>query len=175
VSYSFYDGQSAASTNSLTPLLFQETASGSGVFSVIGVGASSTGFTPAAVNTEAFTLAGGTATAGANTFVGYLDGQITGQAGSTFTFSGNAGTVSVTYPGDGGPDPYFFGNGISGPGALTLGSAMAANTFVGFGQATRTYAFDVTTTPEPGFYGLLALGLGGLGMFVSRRRKANKA
>jgi hypothetical protein len=172
-SYSFYDGQSAASSNYLTPLLFEETAPGT--FSMIGIGASSTGFTANAVNTETFTLAGGTATAGADTFFGYLDGQISGQTGTTFTFTGNAGTVSTTYPGNGGPDQYFLGNGGSGPGSLTLGSSTAANSFVGVGQATRTYALDVTTTPEPGFYGLMALGLSGLGIVVSRRRKANKA
>src|ERR1035438_4705270 len=72
LSYSFYDGQTSVSTY-LTPILFEE--SGGNVFTVIGIGASATGFTPDAINNESFTLLAGSAKVlDTNTFFGYLDG-----------------------------------------------------------------------------------------------------
>jgi hypothetical protein len=41
----------------------------------------------------------------------------------------------------------------------------------GPGGAPRIFGVTLTATPEPGFYGLLALGLTGLATIVSRRRK----
>jgi hypothetical protein len=42
----------------------------------------------------------------------------------------------------------------------------------GPGGAPRIFGVDLTATPEPGFYGLLALGLTGLATIVSRRKRA---
>jgi len=166
-SYAFYDGQTSASGNYLTPILFEE--SSGNLFTVIGIGASATGFTPSAVNDESFTLRAGSATVeDTNTFFGYLDGQLTSAGNGIFTVTGNAGTISTTYPGNGGPVQYF----ISEVAQLGVDTTLTGITFGSQGQSSRTYALEVTT-PEPGFYGLLGLELSGLVIVtvVSRRRK----
>jgi hypothetical protein len=167
LSYAFYDGQTLASTNYITPILFEE--SSGNVFTVIGIGASATGFTPNGINPEQFTLLAGSATVeDTNTFFGYLDGRLTYAGGGIYTVTGNAGTISTTYPGNGGPSQYFIGEVAS----LGVNTALTGNTFGSQGQSSRTYALQVTT-PEPSFYGLLGLELSGLVIVtvVSRRRK----
>lgn len=46
--------------------------------------------------------------------------------------------------------------------------------FVDFNNQTGTQVI-ATATPEPGFYGLLTLGLGGIATVVSRRKRAARA
>ena len=167
LSYSFFDGQTSASDNYLTPILFEE--SSGDLFTVIGIGASATGFTPDAINSESFTLLAGSATvADANTFFGYLDGQLISDGHGNYTVVRNAGTISATYPGNDGPSQYY----IPPVSSLGVNTILSANTFGSVGQASRTYAIQVTT-PEPGVYSLLGLELSGLVIVtvVSRRRK----
>lgn len=40
------------------------------------------------------------------------------------------------------------------------------------GVVPVTFSATLASAPEPGFYGVLALGLGGLGIFISRRKNA---
>jgi hypothetical protein len=51
----------------------------------------------------------------------------------------------------------------------------ALNTVAGYGDPTNDalQTFLVQVTPEPGFYGALALGLSGLLFFIRRKRKAS--
>jgi hypothetical protein len=162
-SYSFYDGDgSTVSGNVITPILFEETSS-PGTFTIRGIGYQATGFTDNAINVEPFVLASGQSTVlNGNTFFGFVDGSANGS-------TTNSGTVSMNYPAGTGPVNYF----SDSVGALAVGESVSFTSLEGIGQGSRTYALDVTTTtPEPGFYGLLALGLSGLVTIVSRRKKA---
>ena len=169
-SYSFFAGtanlaessyDTSVTSNFLTPILFEET-SGS-LFTILGIGAPSSGFVDLTINTRPFVLSAGSATVlDASTFFGYVDGKASGSA--------NTGTISMNYPSGTGPVKYFHDY----VGALTVGQSITMTSLAGIGQGTRTYALQVTT-PEPGFYGILAvfaLCLTGLFATVGRRKNA---
>jgi PEP-CTERM motif-containing protein len=155
LSFSLFD-ENAPNANLLTPLLFEQSTPGT--FTIIGIGQQESGFTHGQNLNIPFVLTSGTdVVQNANTFFGYVDGNVKGAT--------NAGTVSTTFPGNGGPVQYFHANyplAVGGP-------PVTFDSFVGVGQVSRTYALDVTTTPEPGFYGFLTLGLGALGYAIRRR------
>jgi len=137
-SYQFYNGAGAGTNNVLTPILFEKT--GAQDFSIIGIGASSTGFA-AGYNSVPFVLSQGSATVvDSNTFFGYVDGNASG----TIT---NAGTITSNYPTGPGAPGYFHWPA----GALSTGFSATFNTWADVGQNPRTYSLQVTT-PEPSFY-----------------------
>lgn len=167
LSYQFYNGAGAGTSNYLTPLLLEETSStpgvsGSTTFDVLAIGAPSTGFA-AGYNSESFTPVAGSATVlDSNTFFGYVDGNVaTGEA--------NTGTITTNYPTGPGATTYYH----APVGTFGLGSITGFNAFTDEpipGQKDRTYSLQVTTTPEPGLYGLLGVGLCAAAFVVRRRR-----
>ena len=168
LSYQFYNGAGAGTSNYLTPILLEQTATRT--FKVLAVGESSTGFA-AGTNSVAFVLAAGTnQIEDANTFFGYVDGSVD----SSGNITPNTGTITSNYPTGPGSTSYFAGLYSALP-PLTVGQSI--NSFSAFtdnppGQNNRTYSLQVTTTPEPGMYGALALGLSGVVVVLTRRRKA---
>jgi hypothetical protein len=171
-SYSLYAGSVGlgdTSGNYLTPILFEQDTINPDEFSVLGIGASSTGFGLGLhINIPFVLIAGSAQVQDGNTFFGYLDGQVVAAGGGLFTVTPNPGTISTTFPGNSGPSQYYIG---SVP-ALTVADTLTASTFASAGQDSRTYALQVTT-PEPTFYSLIGLELSGLAAFVfaaTRRR-----
>jgi hypothetical protein len=161
LSYQFYNGAGQGTTNNLTPLLLEKT--GLRTFTILGIGTTATGFN-AGYNDVNFGLQSGSAVVvDANTFFGYVDGTASGL--------GNTGTIVSNYPTGPGATSYY----TDPVGALTVGQAYSTfNAFTDVpvpNQNNRTYSLQVTTTPEPGFYGLLAAGLGALGFAVARRKR----
>ena len=165
LSYQFYNGAGAGTTNELTPILFEKTGFVTDrTFEIRGIGNTSTGFA-AGYNTVPFVLAQGSATVlDANTFFGYVDGDASGK--------GNTGTIVSNYPTGPGATTYYH---IAITGGVSAGDSIGD--FHAFtdsptpGQNARTYSLQVTTTPEPGFYGALALGLCGLVVGLKRRSR----
>jgi hypothetical protein len=163
VSYQFYNGAAVGTTNQLTPILFEQTADRT--FEILGIGASSSGFAPGPISVP-FVLAQGSATVlDGSTFFGYVDGSANGVP--------NEGTISTNYEqaGQSGSPSYFH----EPAGALSATESISG--FYTFtdqpfpDQGDRTYSLQVSTTPEPGFYGLLSLGIGGLVVGLTRRRR----
>jgi hypothetical protein len=173
LSYSLYAGSKGlgdTSGNYLTPILFEQSPSDVREFSVIGIGASATGFGLGTTLDVPFVLIAGSAQVlDSKTFFGYLDGKVTPAGGGSFAISPNAGTISTTYPGNNGLSQYF----IPSVSSLTANDALTAITFGDVGQSSRTYALQVTT-PEPGFFPVLGLELSGLAILAivaARQRK----
>ena len=137
-SYQFYNGAGAGTTNILTPILFENT--GGQNFSILGIGASSTGFA-AGYNSVPFVLSQGVSTVlDSNTFFGYVDGNASG----TIT---NTGTIPSNYPTGPGKPGYF--HPPAGP--LSTSFSGTFTSWANVNQQDRTYLLQVAT-PEPGFY-----------------------
>jgi hypothetical protein len=170
VSYQFFNGAGAGTANFLTPVLLEQNSVSS--FTILGIGQSSTGFA-AGYNSEPFVLESGTATVvGSGTFFGYFDGSVND---STWVATGNTGTIPSNYPTGPGAPGYFTGYTPVGQPAilsLTAGQTLDSfDTYADFGQNGRTYSLQVTTNPEPSFYGLLAFGLLGGALILNGRRR----
>jgi len=162
-----------------TPIVPPGNSGGSGISSV---GSAFGNTTPAPDGTQALFLQN--QSSASQTIAGI-------QAGDTYTISfyveqrayGSQQTLDVTL----GDQTLFSGTAPSSSAyTLETGSIVAdqsgslALTFAGqqsaLGNTDATVFVDkVNLTPEPGFYWLLALGLGGLVTVVSRRKKEPKA
>ncbi len=156
ISWRFYADQIIRPNSLITPLLFENT--GGSNFKVVGVGQ-----TQSVINNgiNAFTFglqSGGTALIGSNYWFGWRDGGTTG--------SGNEGNISLTQNPGPGPGIFYFQDGnYTYTGTTNVNQSFAMiNTFT----ESRTYSVEATTTPEPGFYAALAIGLSGLA-FARRR------
>jgi hypothetical protein len=156
-SWSFYaDGNpSFPDGNLITPLIYNSS------FQVIGIGTTDTVTTNGQLYSFGFGLNAGTNVLTAGDWLGWRDGGVA--AGTE-----NNGHISLSYDGSGGIYYYSCNSGCQDYGTLSLGDPAGSFSFTG----PRTYSVNFTTTPEPGFYGILGLGLGGLVTFVSRRKKA---
>jgi hypothetical protein len=163
LSYQFYNA--AGASNYLTPVLLEQNSTTPRTFKIIGIGDASTGFVPG-YNSINFVLAGGSATVlDSHTFFGYVDGTVS----SSGQITGNTGTIPSNYPNGPGAPGYFAG--LFSPVTVQVGNTFATDEWVDVGQQNRTYSLLVTTTPEPGFYGLLSLGLGGVLVGLTGRRR----
>ena len=164
-SYSFFDGLPQGSSGGghiLTPLLFEQTSPGT--FRIIGIGATFVDPFQDTINPNIpfwSTPQGTDIVQDGNTFFGYVDGDPSGA-------HLNSGTISMNYPAFTGPGVYF----AEPSGSLSVGESMAFTSYAA-SQGPRTYALQVNLTPEPGFYVLLALGLGGLAYGVRRRSQGS--
>jgi hypothetical protein len=158
-SYQFYNGAGAGTTNVLTPILFENT--GGQNFSIIGIGASSTGFA-AGYNSVPFVLSQGVDTVlDSNTYFGYVDGDALGNT--------NTGTITSNYPDGPGAPGYFH----SPAGPLSTSFSGAFTSWADVGQKNRTYSLQVTA-PEPGFYAAFLLAAVFVG-FTLRSRWARRS
>jgi len=176
-SFSIYAGADVANANGdywVTPLLLEQSSNSTSNFSIIGIGASDTNFNASEQNSDIpFSLVAGTAKVqDTNTFFGYIDGLIKPAQGGGYTVTPNPGTISTTYPGNGGPVQYFIGAPIN---SLAINDAFTATAFTSpsVDQTSRTYALQVTT-PEPDFYSVMGLGLSGLAalaLIETRKRR----
>ena len=174
VSYQFYADATANPSNYLTPVLLEQSPSNVRDFTILGIGTPSTGFTDGAINNEPFVLAAGSAqVADGRTFFGYIDGDVT--SFTLGTVVGNYGTIPSNYPTGPGVDGYFAGYPYSSdtqpPLSVTVGASFVTSEYSDVGQNPRTYSLQVTTTPEPGLYGILALGISGLVIGLQRRSR----
>ena len=172
LSYQFYNG-AGASANYLTPILLEQNSNPADArsFTILAIGDSSTGFV-AGYNSINFVLASGTNdVVDGNTFFGYIDGSVNGAGG----VSGNTGTITSNYPTGPGTPGYFAGYSGSADTypvpLITAGTPISTSEWADVGQNNRNYSLQVTTTPEPGLYGVLALGLSGVVVALTRRRR----
>lgn len=129
-----------------------------------------------------FTLAGGVATAKLNIFADDRADVFINEAliwstlknAGTICNNGKIGCISAnegvfdTSLNNFGTLNGAFGS-VNGNGLNTLRVRVYQDAGGGFGTAYRA---DFNSVPEPGFYGLLSLGLGGLLVAVQRRRKS---
>ena len=150
-------GDPTGAGNLITPLLFQN--SGSGIFTVIGVGTTRVNPGGGGQLSYSFGLTSGTDVLGAGDYLGWRDG-------GTAAGSGNNGTISLSLgPTPAGPGIFYSGYpGYAGP--VAAGDPF---TFTNASTDSRTYSVDFTATPEPMYFGALGIGLGILAL-VRRRR-----
>jgi hypothetical protein len=152
-SWSFY----GLTTNPVAPVIYSGSlSSGSGSLNVVWIGSP---VTPSGAGIQTYSISGAP-TLVAGEYLGWQDdGPI----------NGSSGNIAFTGQGYGGPDGsgLSYDNNVTGPAA-----AATSYSFINANTNLRNYYAEFTLTPEPGFYGLLALGLGGLATVVSRRKKA---
>jgi hypothetical protein len=156
-SWSFYADQAPSFPNGdlITPVIYNSS------MKVIGIGTTDTVATNGQLYNFAFGLTSGTNVLAAGDWLGWRDGGV--PAGTE-----NNGHISLSFDGSQGIYYYSCNAGCQDYGTLNLGDPGGSFSFTG----PRTYSVNFTTTPEPAFYGLLALGLSGLVTVVSRRKKA---
>ena len=144
--------------NLITPILFSPTGT------VLGIGTTQTVTSPGA-QSYSFGLASGSNVIQAGDLLGWRDG-------GTAANSGNNGTISLFL--DGGPGIHYYSCVVQGTCAFS-GSVAVGDTFALENASTtaRSYSAEFTTTPEPGFYGALTLGLGVLIFRWCRSAKLN--
>jgi len=155
------NGNPTGAGNMITPLLFQ--SAGGDNLTVVGIGTTHARSGTPGVESYSFGLISGTATLAAGDYIGWRDG-------GTGAGQGNNGTISLDL--GGGPGLYYSPSSLSYGGAVALGNTFA---FTNNSTTARSYSVEFTTTPEPGFYGILALGLSGLVLAVTNRRRRDSA
>lgn len=173
-SWSFYaaanpsfptNGNANGVGNLITPLIFNSS------FTLIGIGTTQASTGPG-IQSYAFGLTSGTDVLAAGDWLGWRDGSVSSQ---------NNGTISLDMSGGPGlfyhtcDNPTADSNGTtcyysaSDPNPVTVGDTLS---FSDASTSARSYSVEYTTTPEPAFYGALAVGLAGLIVTVRRRKKA---
>jgi hypothetical protein len=159
LSWSFYADLHPANVNStgnlITPVIFDSASK------VKGIGTTRTVATNGALYSYSFGTVAGTDVLAAGDWLGWRDG-------GTGVGSQNDGHISLDL---------FSGPGIHYDSCPPAGTCINSGALSVGDQATfllaapRTYSVNFTT-PEPGFYGVLALGLCGLVAAVRRRRQS---
>ena len=81
--------------------------------------------------------------------------------------SGNLHTADISFVASASPTSLIFTQDTIANGG-TSASPIIDNIAI---SATPSNSISISATPEPGFYGLLALGLSGIGIVLSRRKK----
>jgi PEP-CTERM motif len=101
---------------------------------------------------------------GATTVATFTTAQISAVLGSAYF-----GNPSSAFKGQDGNEPFVYLNSF-GTSGTTFTSVVFSNTGTGTGFETDNQAILGSAVPEPSTYGMLAMGLGALGIAASRRK-----